>query len=641
MPAPSPPPPTPPLLVDPGENVWPARWFGERSTLPLSDVAPAAFVSAPGVRPGFDFGLPASTRPSPRGLYALHRTFWLSDTPPALPRLGFPATAVHSLWVQWRQLEVAEGVYDWAALEAHIAAAQRSGWRVGVRILTSRVAEAPAYLGTGAAIATLYGGASYDPADARFHSRYLALLDALRERRLCQRESTALWFVGYASTSWGDEYIGPHGAGHDPSADPATLHPHVRERLDGWARACASATRKVLMGGESLYGTSLGFGTRNGFVEHYWYLIPDAERGQLTSDDDPYLRVNESAVLLRDGGVLGEENEEYAANWASEWRTWAPGERGGPFNASAPPQGHAARYGPLASFSYRYLLSSLRILQMRVSYLLASPVVVTPSLYAYVALELGRTAEDAPDAWCDLVRGSNMYPMHVYTCASLMCISHVYGMCRCFLVSAHFKWGRGLVSNYERWLSQRAAPAADGGGLLAYPDGRMTQTPAPPSNHTWMTEYKHDWIAQRGEHGVLGFAIDRAWAHAASAPLAAALVKVSLFDVAAGTVRASRAARTCAPRARASSNVYGTRMACASRACRCASRAAAPSSARRCPRRATASSRRSPSPRAAWRSRRARATRRARSTLRCDLPPSPAFSRLLLPSLTFPWPVRL
>ena len=34
------------------------------------------------------------------------------------------------------------------------------------------------------------------------------------------------------------------------------------------------------MGGESEYGSSLGFGTRNGFVEHYWYQLPDVTNGQ-------------------------------------------------------------------------------------------------------------------------------------------------------------------------------------------------------------------------------------------------------------------------------------------------------------------------------------------------------------------------
>ena len=173
------------------------------------------------------------------------------------------------------------------------------------------------------------------------------------------------------------------------------------------------------------------------FLPHDRYLIPDELYGQHHQpgdETDPYLRVNESAgvsesvgvnesagvteplpacervlrvnesaVYLADGLMLGEENEEYEAGWSSDWRTSAPGPLGGAFDASAPPQGGAARYGPLSSFPYRYLLSSLRLLQMRVSYLLASTVVVTPALYAYVALELGQSADDAIDCWCFLV----------------------------------------------------------------------------------------------------------------------------------------------------------------------------------------------------------------------------------------------
>ena len=115
----------------------------------------------------------------------------------------------------------------------------------------------------------------------------------------------------------------------------------------------------------------------------------------------------------------GEENEEYEASWSSDWRTSDPGHKGGAFNASAPPQGGAARYGPLASFPFRYLMSSLRALQMQVTHLLASSVVVNSDLYAFVALEIGREADDAPDAFC-------------------------------FMVSAEFDYGRGTVSNWER-----------------------------------------------------------------------------------------------------------------------------------------------------------------------------------------------
>lgn len=81
----------------------------------------------------------------------------------------------------------------------------------------------------------------------------------------------------YASSSYGDEYIGPHGDEIPTSqshVDVALLFPHVKERLDAWQQLCDSVEYKVLMGGESTYGASLGFGLRNGFVEHYWYQVP-------------------------------------------------------------------------------------------------------------------------------------------------------------------------------------------------------------------------------------------------------------------------------------------------------------------------------------------------------------------------------
>ena len=211
---------------------------------------------------------------------------------------------------------------------------------------------------------------------------------------------------------------------------------------------------------------------------------------------------------------MGEENEEYSSEWSSDWRTWEPGEKGGAWNASAPPQGHHARFGPLASFPYRYLMSSMRSLQMRVNLLLASNTVVNDELFCYMALAVGRTAEDSPDAFA-------------------------------FLASTRFSYGRGRVSNLERWLHQRSEPSPEGHGVRSFPDARITQTPAPPSNGTWMTEGQngayHDYIAQTSPAGVFGFSLDPRFAHSVARPLGAAVVKVTIFDVVQGTVRLTQA----------------------------------------------------------------------------------------------------
>lgn len=294
-PAPALPPAWPPhaLLVDPGENTWPTQWFGNLSTAPFSTVRPATWTTA-GIADGYDFGLPPFAVPAARGVLTLHRSFLhLPDVPTDaanLPPLRFGATPAFEMWVSWRALEPSLGEYRLDALDANYAATIGRGWRFALRLLTARVAEAPEYLAS-MNISRLDGGArgpNYDPAHPAYHARYLALLEALRSRRFCQRAGVVTMYAGYASTSWGDEYIGPHGPS-DAGRDPASTYTHVRQRLDGWATCCANATRKVLMGGYSRYGTSLGFGTRNGFVEHCacQNRRPTSERAQPQSPPCP------------------------------------------------------------------------------------------------------------------------------------------------------------------------------------------------------------------------------------------------------------------------------------------------------------------------------------------------------------------
>ena len=217
--------------------------------------------------------------------------------------------------------------------------------------------------------------------------------------------------------------------------------------------------------------------------------------------------------------LLGEENEEYEAAWATEWRTFDAGRpMGGAWNASAPIQNGTGRWGPIASFPYRYMMSSLRTLQMRVSYLLASEVVVNPDIYAYVALELGRTAEDAPDAFCFLATSQFIYLRHTDPP------------------------GPGEVANFERWLHQRDELHGGPDDVLTFPDARMSQTPAPPAEPWWVSP-PHDWIARTAPRGVIGFTLAREFVQSASRPLGTAVVKVTLFDVLPGTVRLVQAHR--------------------------------------------------------------------------------------------------
>ena len=200
------------------------------------------------------------------------------------------------------------------------------------------------------------------------------------------------------SPSNGDENIIPvNGDTNDP--DPLTTTPSEqigKERLDHWAAATAGCGAKVMMGGDSDYGFKLGFGRRNGFIEEYLYEIPCKSIGQII-DSKHYLIVDETSPVIKNNLVNGDENEEYAASYVSQ-------------------------YGYLASFPYRYFSSSLRTIQMRMNNV-QTPLPLLPDLFAYMGNAIGRTVKDSPDAWCWLRQDSI------------------------------FKYGQ--VKNFENWLYQR------------------------------------------------------------------------------------------------------------------------------------------------------------------------------------------
>jgi len=276
--------------------------------------------------------------------------------------------------------------------------------------------------------------------------------------------------VGYKSASWGDEGIGPR-----PETRGGEEPLHVKQRLDAWAQACKGVEHKVCMAGVSEYGFSKGFGIRGGFVEMYLYRIPDKHLGQ-EIDSDGYLVVNESAVGVQATRLLGDENEEYEESWTH-------------------------RFGKLDSFVYRYFTSSLRLLQMRRNYLLHSSSCIYPDMLPFISLEMGRTIEDTPDAWCALresylrKRGSRE-PQP--------------------------------VKNFERWLYQRDC------------EGFETR-PAVKIDHAirmWMVHgnrgtgegHYYDYVARRGKR--IGFDVDDRF----SIGTGQIAVKITYFDERRGTL---------------------------------------------------------------------------------------------------------
>lgn len=448
---------------------WP--YWPEYQKTPLNQIRPQAWQTADHVIDGWDWSLPPSVKPAPNGLLAVYR---MSNIERPLNKeiqsLDLPVNPTLEIWVKWRDLEPVEGQYRFGLLRDRIAEAKELGCGVVLRILSSATIFAPEWLACYKVPTRNEGGknkpkvTNYEISHPEFHKRYLSLIRKLGESGIPQADNLKGAFVGYASPSYGDEGIGPDGV------DPDTV-PHVVERLDAWARAFEKVEHKVFMGGISQHGFEKGFGARRGFVEMYLYHIPDKVIGQ-TMDKQGYLFVDDSVELLKRRAFHGEENEEYEESWASKERDFRFGEN-------------------TDSFTYRYFISNLRVLQMQCNHVLMNPFSIYPEQMVWVGQSLGRTVEDSPDIWCAL---RESYVRRV-----------------------------GPVKNLERWLYQRDSP-----GFETSPEVKIDHPVK-----MWMVQPDHhfDYIARRGRQ--IGLSVDDRWA--GGGPVDVAL-KATYFDKGNGTV---------------------------------------------------------------------------------------------------------
>ena len=378
---------------------WP--YWPQYDKTPLTEIRPQQWRDKEDVIDGWDWSLPPNVEPAPNGLMAIKRSSNLNRSLTTfLEPLDVPINPTVTLWIKWASLEPQEGTYKFNVLRERIAEAQAMGYSVVLRLLCSATSFAPEWIKNyDIPIRKEHKPAkvkNYDISNPHYHRCYLRLIHTLGESGIPRLNALKGTFVGYASPSYGDEGIGPHGI------DPDTV-PHVIERLDAWAKAFEGVEHKVFMGGVSRHGLDLGFGIRRGFVEMYLYHIPDDSIGQRV-DDNGYLRVDESAQILSKNVFHGEENEEYEEKWATAARDF--------------------RFGKTTeSYTYRYFTSNLRLLQMRCSYVLYNSFSIMPEQLIWVGQNLGRTVQDAPDIWCALRE------------------SYVRSV--------------GPVKNFERWLYQR------------------------------------------------------------------------------------------------------------------------------------------------------------------------------------------
>ena len=383
------------------QSYWP--YWGGYNQFDISNINAQPWLKTDGIIKGWDWSLPPSVKPSPSGFYNVYRSLNFTDNNIAsAPSIHFPCNPLLSHWVKWSDIEPKQGQFQFAALAQRIAQATAKGYKSEIRFLFCRKDYAPAWVNSRTDLSLMadptYLSPTYDPTNPIFHQLYLAVVDAFGKSGLAANSDVVSIYVGWRSSSNGDEGICPVN-GDFGDTDVLTITPTEaigKERLDHWAAATAGNTYKVIMGGESDYGFTLGFGRRNGFIEHYLYEIPWASLGQSVNGNG-YLSVDESVPVIKNKLLNSDENEEYDTSYINS-------------------------YGNPTAYPYRFFSSSLRLLQMRCNKTLM-PIALIPDLYAYLGNALGRTMNDSPDAWCWL-RESSLR-------------------------------GIGSVKNFERWLTQR------------------------------------------------------------------------------------------------------------------------------------------------------------------------------------------
>lgn len=466
-------------------------WGPYRFTNDISSIRPQKWIEEDNTVVGWDWSLPGNLCVSDKSLLTTTRLWSLYGTLPKAVQADFELNPVCEMWINWKELEPVEGQFKWNELISVIKKLKVLGYNVVFRPLfcakifqgTPDKGYVPDWIadydikvlepdteGSGD------GVIPYDPADPKFHELYLKVIKSMGQTEIPSLVKAA--YVGYASFTHGDEGIGPEGQ------DPDDV-PHVIERLDAWAEAFKGQTYKVYMGGPSDYGFSKGFGVRRGFVEMYWYTIPDKVIGQYV-DEDGYVCVNEDEPVIAQNSFNGEENEEYESRWAT-------GETGFRFGTSTD------------SFNYRYFMSMLRTLQMRCNAVLLNGHMM-PAMLPFISMELGRTIEDTPDVWsllCETVfapwnfTGSDLEPPYRRN------------------VSAEEQKNGILVKNLERWLYQRDSPGYETEPAVKIQHGvRM-----------WMNKEGHDYdyVARKGLR--IGFFADDRFA-----PLGRKALKITYLD---------------------------------------------------------------------------------------------------------------
>ncbi len=438
---------------------------------------------------GEDWSLPPWVRAAPYSGVLIN---------PRLAGEAFPGRLQRAVRASWRGAEPREGTFDFAPIREEILKAGENGkcsvkmglgasvWETRYfrslqdrTVVRTEAGTAPRWMRErGVALVEEKPNASIpfqvvnlDIYDPEYHRRYLKLVEAFGKSGIPRMKELDLCYLHLVSPSRGEEGTGP------PPGDPK--RGLYEERLRAWADAFKGVEYKLCNVSSAErdleFCIGLGMGQRNGFVEHYLLHAPNPMLGQLL-DGDGYLVVDEKNPIIAGNRASGDENEEYT-------------------------KGHVARFGPVETFPHRYRESMLRVLQMRRNFVWAEggPWLINSPLLHYVALELGKDARTAPDAWCSLRE------------------SYVPDR-------ANRNWKKAIaVKNFERWLYQR-----DAEGARAEPAEKVD---VPAQMFEFAKSHLYEFTARKtraaGGQTLIRFAVDDAFLSGGPHPVA---VKITYLD---------------------------------------------------------------------------------------------------------------
>ena len=294
----------------------------------LSLLAIALRAAEPVIAEGEDWSLPAWVTPvSYSGFYAM-------DTTPADPLIRHAGVTL-----TWKNVNPAEGVYDFSALEENLARAKARGGMVLFRLKASIVDALEQ--GTGRRerqfvpqwVLDKYHPKTFRtraeklyaaPWDPGMQAEFGQLVREIGRRGyLASPQFLAIYLHG-VSTSFGEE-MDVDGPEFTAQAKAAGLTADVlmdcwKTRMDWWAEAAGANRGKVVWVGAgrlvgldyprdelNAYAEGKGFGLRAGFIEHYFYpRMHPPIAGQAYVDG--YVTSNWSAPL-HDGRYFGDEDE--------------------------------------------------------------------------------------------------------------------------------------------------------------------------------------------------------------------------------------------------------------------------------------------------------------------------------------------